>query len=125
MKAVGNSREDRARLPCRKRPGLCVTIYTFMFVPAIAAELVLGRLLTQLIPRPGLLAILSFTPVFVILFITGMLLGAVIWLLLMKRFVDRGVLAEFFLGDPRIPIFSSLCSKIFVWAYAGNQPAQR
>jgi hypothetical protein len=84
-----------------------------MFAPAIAAEIVLGRLLTHLIPRPGFLAVLCVAPGMIALLIFGMLLGGIIWLLAMKPFIKRDVLAELFLGGPRVPLFSTLCSKIF------------
>ncbi len=80
-----------------------------MFVPAVAGEIVLGRRLTQFTPHPGLIAIVCFAPLIVILFILGMLIGATIWLLLMKRFVHRNTLAMFFAEVLRVPIFSDLC----------------
>jgi len=92
-----------------------------MFVPAIAGEIALGRWLTQFIPHPGLIVILCFAPSIVVLFILGMLIGATIWLLLMKRFVQQNTFATFFLGGPRVPIFTSLCSKIFAWCYGQNR----
>jgi hypothetical protein len=92
-----------------------------MFVPAVAGEIALGRWLTQFMPHPGLIAMLYFAPAIVVLFILGMLIGATIWLLLMKRFVHQNTLATFFLGGPRVPIFSSLCSKIFAWSYGQNR----
>jgi hypothetical protein len=91
-----------------------------MFVPAVAGEILLGRWLTQFMPHPGLIAIVCFAPVMVVLFILGMLIGATIWLLLIKRFVHRNTLAMFFLGGPRVPIFSDLCSKIFAWCCGQN-----
>src|SRR6266487_2349196 len=80
------------------------------------------RWLTQFMPHPGLIATLCFAPVMVILFIIGMLIGGTIWLLLMKRFVHQDILATFFLGGPRVPLFSNLCSKIFAWSYGQNRP---
>jgi hypothetical protein len=93
-----------------------------MFIPAVAGEIALGRWLTQLMPHPALLVILSFAPAIVVLFVLGMLVGATIWLLLMKRFVHQNTLATFFLGGPRVPVFSNLCSKIFAWCYGQNRP---
>jgi hypothetical protein len=93
-----------------------------MFAPAIAAEIVLGRLLTRLIPRPGFLAVLCVAPGMIALLIFGMLVGGIAWLLVMKRFIKRDVLAEFFLGGPHVPVFSALCSKIFDWAYGKSPP---
>ena len=121
MKAEGNSHETGARLPCREHPALCLSLFAFMFVPAVAGEIALGRWLTQFMPHPGQIAILCFAPAIVGLFILGMLIGATIWLLLMKRFVQQNTLATFFLGGPRVPIFSSLCSKIFAWCYGQNR----
>ena len=77
-----------------------------MFVPAVAGQIALGRWLTQFMPHPGLIAMLCFAPAIVVLFIFGMLIGATIWLLLMKRFVHQNTLATFFLGGPRVPVFS-------------------
>ncbi len=93
-----------------------------MFVPAVAGEIALGRCLIQFMPHPGLTAVLCFAPAIVVLFILGMLIGATIWLLLMKRFVHQKTLATFFLGGPRVPVFSNLCSKIFAWSYGKQQP---
>ena len=64
---------------------------------------------------------LCFAPAIVVLFIFGMFIGATIWLLLTKRFVLQNTLATFFLGGPRVPIFSNLCSKIFAWSYGQNR----
>src|SRR5207248_8422923 len=95
--------------------------FAVMFVPAVAGEVVLGRWLTQFITHPGLIATLCFAAVMVILFIIGMLIGATIWLLLMKRFVHQNILATFFLGGPRVPVFSNLCSR-FAWSYGESRP---
>lgn len=122
VKADRNSRENSARFPCRDHPVLCLSLFAFMFLPAVASEVALGRWLTQFMPHPGLIAMLCLAPVMVILFIIGMLLGATIWLLLMKRFVHQHILATFFLGGPRVPVFSNLCSKIFAWSYGQNRP---
>src|SRR4030095_4595359 len=100
MKADRNSRENGARLPCREHPVLCFSLFAFMFLPAVAGEVALGRWLTQVMPHPGLVAMLCFTPAIVVLFIIGMLIGAILWLWLMKPFVHQNVLAEFFLGGP-------------------------
>ena len=75
---------DRANLPCRRYPALCIVLFIFMFAPAVAAEIVLGRLLTHLIPRPGFLAVLCVAPGIVALLIFGMLVGGIIWLLAMS-----------------------------------------
>jgi hypothetical protein len=85
-----------ARLPCREHPVLCLSLFAFMFVPAVADEVALGRWLTESMPHPGLIAMQCFAPVMVILFIIGMLIGATIWLLLMKRFVQRTYWPHFF-----------------------------
>ena len=122
MKADGNSRETGARLPCRRHPALCLSLFAFMFIPAVTGEIALGRWLTQFMPHPGLIAMLCFAPAIVVLFIFGMLVGAAIWLLLMKRFVHQKTLATFFLGGPRVPVFSNLCSKIFARSYGKKQP---
>ena len=124
MKADRNSRETGARLPCREHPALCLSLFAFMLVPAVAGELALGRWLTQFMPHPGLFAVLCFAPAIVVVFIIGMLVGATIWLLVMKRFVHQNILAPFFLRGrgPRVPVFSNLCSKIFAWSYAQNRP---
>jgi hypothetical protein len=121
VKADHNPDETGAHLPCREHPALCLSLFTFMFVPAVAGEIALGRWLTQYMPHPGLIAMLCFAPAIVVLFIFGLLIGASIWLLLMKRFVQQNTLAKFFLGGPRVPIFSNLCSKIFAWCYGQNR----
>ena len=110
MKADHNPHETGARLPCREHPALCLSLFTFMFVPAVTGEIALGRWLTQYMPHPGLIATLCFAPAIVVLLISGIFIGATIWLLLTKRFVLQNTLATFFLGGPRVPIFSNLCS---------------
>ena len=122
MKTDRNSHETGAHLPCSDHPALCLSLFAFMLVPAVAGELALGRWLTQFMPHPGLFAMLCFAPAIVVVFIIGMLVGATIWLLLMKRFVHQNILATFFLRGPRVPVFSNLCSKIFAWSYAQNRP---
>ena len=84
MTAQNNWPGDRANLPCRRYPALCIVLFIFMFAPAVAAEIVLGRLLTHLIPRPGFLAVLCVAPGIVALLIFGMLVGGIIWLLAMS-----------------------------------------
>ena len=122
MKANHNLRETDGRLPCRAHPALCFSLFAFMFVPAVVGEVALGRWLTQFMPHPGLIAMLCFAPAIVVLFVIGMLIGATIWLLLMKRLVPQNILATFFLGGPRVPVFSNVCSKIFAWSYGQNRP---
>ena len=124
MKGQNNWPEDRANLPSRKYPALCIVLFIFMFAPAIAAEIILGRLLTHLIPRPGFLAVLCVAPGMIALLIFGLLVGGIIWLLAMKPFIKRNVIAELFLGGPRVPVFSTLSSKIFDWTY-GKSSARR
>ena len=116
------ARETGARLPCREHPALCLSLFAFMLVPAVMGEVALGRWLTSFMAKPGLVAMLCFAPAMVMLFIIGMLTGATIWLLLMKRFVHQNILATFFLGGPRVPVFSNLCSKIFAWSYSQKRP---
>jgi hypothetical protein len=38
VKADRNSRENGARLPCREHLVLCLSLFAFMFVPAVAGE---------------------------------------------------------------------------------------
>ena len=47
VKADHNPPETGVRLPCREHPALCLGLFTFMFVPAVAGEIALGRWLTQ------------------------------------------------------------------------------
>jgi fucose permease len=122
MKADRTSRETGTRLPCRDHPGLCLSLFVFMFVPAVAGEIALGRWLTRFMPHPGLTVVVCFAPAMVVLFIIGMLIGATVWLLLMKRFVQQESLAAFFLGGPRVPVFSNLCAKIFAWSHGTARP---
>src|ERR1700680_2692145 len=122
MKARNNWPGDRANLPCRKYPALCIVLFIFMFAPAIAAEVVLGPSLHRFIPRPGFLAVFCVPPGMIALLIFGMLVGGTIWLLAMKPFIKRDVIAELFLGGPRVPVFSRLCSKIFDWTYGNGRP---
>src|SRR5207302_8783087 len=95
MKTDRNSHETGAHLPCRDHPALCLRLFVFTLVPAVAGELALGRWLTQFMPHPGLFAMLCFAPAIVVVFIIGMLVRASIWLLIMKRFVHENILATF------------------------------
>ncbi|MBC7781137.1 MAG: hypothetical protein H7125_13645 [Proteobacteria bacterium] len=92
-------------------------LFTFMFAPAIAALIGLGLFLSYLIPQPGVLAIVCFAPAMIATLVLGMLSGATVWLLVMRPFVPRLILAEFFQGGPRVPIFSRLCARIFDWIH--------
>jgi hypothetical protein len=92
-----------------------------MFAPAIAATVVLGRLLSRLLPHPGVFAILALALVFIALFVISMLIGATFWLVVIRRLVQREILASFFLAGPRVPIFSALCSKAFAWSERRDQ----
>jgi hypothetical protein len=78
MTAQDNWPGDRANLPYRKYPALCIVLFIFMFTPAIAAEIILGRWLTRLIPRPGFFTVLCVVPGMIALLIFGMLVGAII-----------------------------------------------
>src|SRR6267142_5036941 len=44
MKADHNSHETGTRLPCREHPALCLSLFTFMFVPAVAGEIAPGAM---------------------------------------------------------------------------------
>ncbi len=116
-----NERHDRAqdadgKNPVRAHLKLSIVLFFFMFVPAIAAEIGFGRLLTHYVPRPNLPTILIGAALLIVVFILGMLIGATGWLFVMKPFVRRSILARFFLL-PNAPVFSKLCAWIFGWAY--------
>lgn len=115
----------RSSLPCNRYPLLCLSLFLFMLPPATGAVILLGGLLAELIPRPGLLDIVVAGPFLIASFVLGMLFGATVWLLVFKRFTQREVLSEFFLAGPRVPVFSAVCSGIFRTAYPDrDEPPQ-
>ena len=122
MKAQNYWPEDRANLPCRKYPALCIVLFIFMLAPAIAAEIILGRLLTHLILRPGFLAVLCVAPGMIALLIFGMLVGGIIWLLAMKPFVKRDVLAELFSAARASPFFPRFVRRSLIGLMGGARP---
>ena len=106
-------RRRQSTLPCNEHPLICTALFAFMLPPAVGSLIGAGMLLKGVIPHPGLLSILVAAPLMILLFVLGMLLGAIIWLAVLKYFVDRGTLAKFFLSGPAVPFFSRLCTWIF------------
>ena len=122
-------RHDRAeqpgdKNPVRAHPTLSIVLFFFMFAPAVAAEIGFGRVLTYYAPRPNLPAILVGAPLLIGIFILAMLFGATVWLLVMKPFVQRSVLARFFLS-PNVPGFSKICAWIFGWTYRSTRQPEK
>ncbi len=113
-------RMTQSRSPCNQHPRLCALLLFFMFAPAIGLLIAVGRVLREIIPDPNLVHLLLAAPLLIALLVAGMLAGAIGWLLVMKRFVDKPILAKFFLSPPYVPAFSRLCSRMFYWAYRAS-----
>jgi hypothetical protein len=99
-----------------KHPWLTVTLFVFLFAPAILLIIPVGKVLQQLLPEPPFWMIFPGTALFILTFVVGMLIGAILFVLVMKPFVDKAVLAPFYIY-PGVPVVSDLSALIFRWAY--------
>src|SRR5688572_31625071 len=103
-----------------KHPWLTATLFVFLFAPAILLIIPVGKVLQQLLPKPPFWMIFPGTALFILTFAVGMLMGASLFVLVMKHFVDKTVLAPFYIY-PGVPVISDLSARIFRWAYRHDQ----
>ncbi len=80
-----------------EHPWLTVALFVFLLPPAILLIVVVGKVLQHLFPEPHLWLIFVAIPFFILALLVGMLIGALLFVLVMKRFVDKTVLAPFYL----------------------------
>ncbi len=99
-----------------KHPWLTVALFGFMFPPAILLIVVVGKVFQRLFPEPAVWLIFLAVPFFILVLPVGMLIGALLFALVMKHFVEKAVLAPFYLY-PGVPITSVLSALVFRWAY--------
>ena len=99
-----------------KHPWLTAALFVFLLPPAILLIVVVGKVLQHLFPEPHLWLIFLAIPFFILALLVGMLIGALLFVLVMKRFVDKTVLAPFYLY-PGVPVTSDLSARVFGWAY--------
>ncbi|HZA96799.1 MAG TPA: hypothetical protein VE421_11735, partial [Burkholderiaceae bacterium] len=99
-----------------KHPWLTVTLFIFLFTPAILLIIPVGKMLQRLFPEPHLWMIFPGAALFILTFMVGMLVGAILFVLVMKPFVHKAVLAPFYIY-PGVPVTSDLSARIFRWAY--------
>ena len=107
-----------------KHPWLTVTLFVFLFPPAILLIIVVGKIAQHVFPEPHLWQIFIAIPFFILALVAGMLIGALLFVLVMKRFVDKSVLAPFYLY-PGVPITSDLSARVFNWAYRRSKPSSK
>jgi hypothetical protein len=99
-----------------KHPWLTTTLFFFLFTPAILLIIPVGKALQRLFPEPHFWMIFPGAALFILTFMVGMLVGAILFVLVMKSFVDKTVLAPFYIY-PGVPATSHLSARIFRWAY--------
>src|SRR5918994_43987 len=99
-----------------KHPWLTATLFVFLFTPAILLIIHIGKALQRLFPEPHLWLIFPGAALFIFTFMVGMLAGAILFVLVMKPFVHKAVLAPFYIY-PGVPVTSDLSARIFRWAY--------
>ena len=99
-----------------RHPWLTTTLFVFLLPPAILLIIVVAKVLQHLFPEPPFWMIFPGTALFILAFVAGMLMGALLFVLVMKHFVDKTVLATFYLY-PGVPVTSELSALIFRWAY--------
>ena len=99
-----------------RHPWLTMILFMFLFLPGLLLVIGIGKLLQRLFPEPQFWMILPGAALFISAFVGGMLIGAVLFVLVMKHFVNKTVLAPFYLY-PGVPVTSDLSALIFRWAY--------
>jgi len=104
----------------RGHPVLWVSLFCAMLIPPPAAIALLGWYLgphlRQIKPVPGWLDFFWFVPLVLALFVGCMLIGAISWLAVARRFVPSETARPLFsyLG---VPVFSALSARLFQCAY--------
>jgi len=98
-----------------------VTLLLTMLAPGISLVTIAGLALRVHLPAPNLITILLGAVLFVALFVCGLLVGATMWLLVAKHFMERSVIEPFYIF-PDVPLFSALSAGIFRFAYRSPPP---
>lgn len=128
MRRVRKTDEQRAMKDVfahqAEHPWLTAALFAFLFPPAILLLVAVAKVLQRLFPEPQLWMIFFATPLLVLALVAGMLIGALLFLLVMKHFVDRTVLAPFYLY-PGVPVTSDLSAKVFRWAYRSDKKSAK
>ncbi len=103
-----------------KHPFLTAGLFIVMLGPAIPLIIFIGRWLKYWAPDPQIWQIILAVPLLVLTLIVGMFFGAMVFLVVMKRFVEKRVLEPFYVY-PGVPVFSDLSASLFRWAYRGAE----
>jgi hypothetical protein len=99
-----------------KHPLLTTALFIVMFAPAILLIILIGRWLKHLAPDPQFWQIILAIPLLMLALVGGMFFGAVVFLLMMKHFVEKKVLEPFYIY-PGVAVASGLSALLFRWAY--------
>ena len=121
-----NNRHQRETLRKHqaKYPFVTIALFLFTLAPPIPLTIVTARMLKQLAPNPRGWQIMMATPLFILIFVFGMLLGAVLFLIVMKPFIKREILEPHFIY-PAVPIASSLSALLFQWIYGEERDTRK
>lgn len=98
-----------------------VTLLLAMLAPGIGLVILAGLVLRGLFPIPNPITIILGAVLMVALFACGLVVGATIWLLFARHFVERSVIEPFYIY-PGVPLFSALSARIFRLAYRSQPP---
>ena len=107
-----------------KYPFVTIALFLFILAPPIPLTIVAARMLKELAPNPRGWQIMMATPLFILIFVFGMLLGAVLFLIVMKPFIKREILEPHFIY-PGVPIASSLSASLFQWIYGEEKDIRK
>ena len=107
-----------------KHPWLTTVLFMFLFPPALLLVIGVGKVLQRLFPEPQFWMIFPGAALFVAAFVAGMLMGATLFVFVMKHFVNKAVLAPFYLY-PGVPVTSNLSALIFHWAYGRDKESDK
>jgi uncharacterized membrane protein len=100
----------------REHPVLTTALFITVFFPVIPLMIAVGRLLRSIVPYPAAWHILLALPVFILTIVIGIWIGALIFLLIAKRFVKKELLEPHCIY-PGVPVASQLFAGMFRWAY--------
>src|SRR5437773_6589097 len=107
-----------------RHPFVTSALFIFILAPPIPLIIVAARMLKHLAPNPRGWQIMMATPLFILIFVFGMLLGAVLFLIVMKPFIKREILEPHFIY-PGVPIASSLSALLFQWIYGEERDTRK
>ena len=103
---------------------MTIALFIFILVPPLPLIIVSARMLKQLAPNPPGWQIIVATPLFILVFVFGMLLGALLFLIAMKPFIKREIIEPHFI-HPGVPIASWLSSRLFQCVYGKEKVIQK